>query len=251
MAGSASRERLAACLYAGCLGRPSTAQELSGAVTALDGGLEPCDLALRLFQSPEFLSTSRFVALLYPALLQRAPEYLTWEIYRNAIVTGRVTREQMVQNFLSSVEHAIQFRTRSDEEFIGMLYGALLVRRPIPQEIEECRRILQSATSRAAVVERLLDRAELTNGPAHYITAFLLYATLLQRESAANERVLRAEQVREGTPLRRVIADILNSREFAGLAGLDGDQAVDPAKPPLALRALHYVRSKYRVRAGP
>src|SRR5262245_38641074 len=118
-------ERLAAYLYAGCLGRPCTVDELTEAAKALERGMEPCELALRLLRSPEVLSTSRFVALLYPALLQRAPEYWTWRIHREAVVTGRLTRVEIVQYFLSSVEHAIRFRTRTDEEFIRMIWGAV------------------------------------------------------------------------------------------------------------------------------
>jgi Domain of unknown function (DUF4214) len=236
-------ERLAALLHSGCLGRPAAIPELSEAVAALDGGSEPYDLAFHLFQSPEFHSTSRFVALLYPALLQRAPDYITWKIYRNAIATGEVTREQMIERLLTSSEHAMKFRTRNDEDFIRMLYGALLVRRPEPHET------LHYGINRAAVVESFLKRTDVMNGPTHRNTAFLLYSALLQRESAPSERDQRARQLQEGLSLRHLIADILNSPEFRALAGPDGDESpVAVSKPPFALRALHYFRSMYQKR---
>ncbi len=198
-------QRLSAYLYESCLGRPATAQEMSETV-------EPCELAYRLFQSDEFHATSRFVAGLYLGLFQKAPEYVSWELYRKARIAG----ENVAQRFLDSAEHVSKFRGKSDAEFVDMLFCALLVRHAEPHEIGQY-------VNRAAAVEVLLSSSNYRTAPNHRLTAFLLYAALLRRESSAKERDYRAAQLAAGVPLQSLIAEILDSPEF-GLLLDPGDR---------------------------
>lgn len=152
---------------------------------------------------------------------------MSWELYRTAAIDG----VDLVEQFLNSPEHVLKFRGRSYSEFVDRLFCALLVRHPESPE-------LQVPVDRAALVKSLLNGSEFRTAPHHRLTAFLLYATLLQRESSVQERDQRAAQLAAGAPLRSVIADIINSSEFSLLFGRGDERR--PMRTPLMLRIVEF-----------
>ena len=58
---------------------------------------------------------------------------------------------------------------------------------------------------------------EFQSGNGSRLTAFLLYATLLQRDPTTTERTQRIAQLQTGTTVADLVAEVIASSEFAAI----------------------------------
>lgn len=135
-------QRCAASLFSGCLGRLPRASEIAEAEN--NPGCH--ELAARLFASSEFHSVSRYVAFLFPLLLERAPEFILWERYRQELAIGRVSPGQLAEHFRGiapggfeeqgedALVSANRLNQKSPQVEAFLLYAAILNRESTPDE---------------------------------------------------------------------------------------------------------------------
>ena len=76
---------------------------------------------------------------------------------------------------------------------------------------------LTGGTSRPQLASNFLNSTEFRIGTGPRLTAFLLYATLLQRGPSEQELLFRAAQIQSGVPVRTLVEEFINSAEFAKL----------------------------------
>jgi hypothetical protein len=111
---------------------------------------------------------------------------------------------------------------------VTLLYRHILLREPSNSEIDFQAAALARGTTRVQLAANFLDSLEFRNGTGPRLTAFLLYATLLQRDptpvefEAAVAHAASVQQIGDTTArmnaLReRLIAPIVNGSELAGI----------------------------------
>jgi hypothetical protein len=171
-------------------------------------------MVLNFLQAAEFNAAGRFVAGLYTALLDRDPEYGGWLFQRNAISTGQTNPLSLVSNFLSSEEYKLKFGTQTDRQFIQSLYRSVLLREAQPQEITLQASALAGGLTRVQLASAILYSAEFQKNSGPRVTAFLLYATLLNRTPTNRELNSRAAEMSANVPVLSLIDGILDSAEF-------------------------------------
>ena len=212
-----SNERFAELLYFNYLGRlPSTA-ETSLQASFLNSGGSRSDLAYNFFQAPEFNLGGRFVAGLYVGLLDRDAEYSGWLFQRNALATAQTNPSQLVASFLGSAEYSLKFGNPSNAEFVRMLYRYILLREPAQSEVNLQVGALAGGVGRTQLASNFLNSNEFRSGTGPRLFAFLMYATLVQRDSSAGERSTLAGRLQSGLTLKAAIAEFLGSQEHAAL----------------------------------
>jgi M6 family metalloprotease-like protein len=208
-------ERFVSLLYFAFLGRMPSPSETAQQVAALAAGVSRSALAMSFFNTPEFNLGGRFVAGLYVGLLDRDAEYDGWLFQRNAYATGIVTQLQLVRNYLDSAEYRLKFGTPDNAAFVRLLYQHILLRTPSQEEIDYQVANAVIPHGRVQTAANLLNSPEFRAGAGPRLTAFLLYACLLQRDPSASERAIRMAQVQAGAPeLGSVIGEMLNGSEF-------------------------------------
>jgi hypothetical protein len=203
-------ERFIDLMYFGFLGRYPSPQERSLQVQSLSSRAVTADA---FFRSIEFAIAGRYVAGLYVGLLNRDPEYSGWLFQRNAMSHAGYSVLLLTLNFLESDEFALLWGTLDDTAFVRLLYRQVLLREPTQPEID-----LQTAAIRSHgrtwVAQTFLNSPEFRSGRGPRLTAFLLYATLLQREPTPTERMAAMQRLAAGTPVATLIAEIVGSSEF-------------------------------------
>jgi hypothetical protein len=205
-------ERFVGQLYSSFFGRLASPVEIAFHIS-----VTRADLTMNFLNSDEFANAGLFVAGLYMGLLRRDSEYSGWLFQRNALTSGFVQHEEMVANFIASPEFQLTYGNLSDAGFVDVLYRNILRRPPSTAELDFQTGVLRGGTSRAQLAGRFLNSAEfrLNGGPR--LLAFLIYATLLQRDASTAELALREEQIRLGGSAGPIVGDILKSAEFAVL----------------------------------
>ncbi len=104
------------------------------------------DFVMSFYNTPEFNLGGRFIAGLYRGLLGRDAEYNGWLFQRNALATGIVTQDKLVENFIGGAEFDQRFREQypnssvtdiqaSASDFIRYLYVNILGRTPGTTEV--------------------------------------------------------------------------------------------------------------------
>ena len=210
-------ERFVGQMYFNFFGRNPSASERAFHVNSLNTGISRTDLVMNFLNSPEFNNGGRYVAGLYVGILDRNAEYGGWLFQRNALSTGLVDHLQLVSNFIISGEFTAKFGTPGNEDFVRLMYENVLLRQASQAEVNYQASALAGGTSRAQLASNFLISAEFRIGTGPRLTAFLLYATLLQREPTPQELLNRAGQIQSGVPVRTLVEEFINSAEFAKL----------------------------------
>jgi hypothetical protein len=204
--------------YFGTLGRvPDPAEVDVHVVQGFGAGVSREQLVANFFNSEEFNLGSRFIAGLYVGLLARDAEYTGWLFQRNALITGQVSHRDLVRNFLMSAEYELRFPAQSASDFVRHLYRNVLLREASQAEVDFHVGSLQTGgLTRVDVAVNFLNAPEFRAGIGPRLTAFLLYAAILQRDSTPGERSSWAEVIGRGAPFADVIATFVNSGEVSG-----------------------------------
>jgi hypothetical protein len=100
---------------------------------------------------------------------------------------------------------------------VRLLYRNILLREAAPHEVQLQSNALASGVSRVQLATNFLNSNEFRVGTGPRLTAFLLYALLLQRDPTTSERATREAQIAGGTEVKVLIAELLNSGEFSTL----------------------------------
>jgi hypothetical protein len=216
-----ANERFVQLLYHSFFGRlPSPAEVQFQITQGLNQGATRGQLVRNFFGSEEFNVGGRFVAGLYVGLLDRDAEYGGWLFQRNALSTGIVTRASLVTNFLSGQERIGKFGNPDNANFVNLLYRYVLLREATVAEVDFQAGVLNSGSStREIMAAGFLDSAEFRGGTGPRLTAFLLYATLLQRDLSVQEFNQRVQEISGGTDILTIINQIVSSTEFNNFVG--------------------------------
>jgi hypothetical protein len=215
--------RFVQLVYFGFFGRMPSPQELQFQLdNALAKGIPRAIFADNFFHTPEFNGAGRFIAGLYVGQLARDAEYGGWLFQRTKLYAREVTQAELVSNFLNSAEYKAKFEStiegRSDDAFIARLYKNVLLRDASAEEVSFQKLALQNGSiSRVELAGAFLRSREFELGTGPRLTAFLLYAALLQRDASPGERDFQAKRIEGGKPVAELIGEFLTSQEFAGL----------------------------------
>jgi hypothetical protein len=177
-------QRFVRLLYFSFLGRMPSEEELAYQVNS---GLSRQQLALNFFLSPEFNAGGRFVAGLYVSILNRDAEYSGWLFQRDALSNRLVNHDSIVDNFIGSAEFFQRFGYLNDRAFVTLLYQQVLMRTPTTSEVDFHAGTIAGGLSRVAVARNFLNSTEFVTGAYPRLSAFLVYATLLQRDATSPE----------------------------------------------------------------
>jgi hypothetical protein len=182
--GESVDRRFVRLLYFSYFGRPASNAEVDAWIAT---GASRRVLAGSFLRAPEFNLAGRFVAGLYVGILNRDPEFSGWIFQRDAISTGTGQQCVFANNFVSSAEFQLRNPALTNEGFIQLLYRQILGREPAQSEIATQLPPLQ-AIGRGQLACNFLNTEEFRLGKDARLTAFLLYATLLLRDSSEQER---------------------------------------------------------------
>jgi hypothetical protein len=213
-----SNERLVQLIYFSFLGRLPSASELSFQVSQLNSGTPRGDLIMSFFNSEEFNQAGRFIDGLYVGLLDRDAEYDGWLFQRNALATGGITQAKLVQNFLESAEYALRFGAPDNAEFVRLLYRHIFGREASQQEVDLQIGSLNSGSfTRLSMATFFLNSQEFRIGTGPRLSAFLVFATLLQRDPSLAEFETRIAELSSGQKtVRQIVDEIVATAEFNG-----------------------------------
>jgi hypothetical protein len=219
-------QRFVQLLYFSFFGRLPSQTELDFQVT---NGLGPgpnkdyAQLAMNFLNSPEFNIGGRFIAGLYVGLLDRNAEYSGWLFQRNAMINRVVDPLGLIANFLNGDEYELRFGNPSNEEFVRLLYRYILLREASPSDVQFQASQLAPAgnLTRAQLASNFLNSPEFRQGTGARLTAFLLYATLLQRDPSPADLQFRMNQLANATQatVKALVADFINTPEFRAVVG--------------------------------
>jgi hypothetical protein len=212
-----ANQRFVAQIYFNILGRLASQSEIDFQANALGTGTPRADLVWNFFNSAEFNLGGRFIAGLYVGLLNRNAEYSGWLFQRNALSTGVVKPNQLVANFIGGAEYALKFGNPSNDEYVRLLYRYVLLREASASEVQFQSGALASGVTRVQLATNFLNSNEFRIGTGPRLTAFLLYALLLQRDPSPVERAQREGQISGGAVVKDLIAEILTTQEFNAL----------------------------------
>jgi hypothetical protein len=212
-ASGTSDQRFVALIYFNFFGRYPSQAEIDFQVSAgLPAGR--ANLVLNFFNSLEFDVGGRFVAGLYTGLLGRDPEFGGWLFQRNALALGVVNQDQLIANFLGSAEFLQKYGVLDNPSFVRLMYTNVLGRQPTQAEVDYQVAALNAGGSRVSLAKNFLNSQEFRVATLARLDAFLLYATLLQRDPTTSELNFRASQLNAGVPLLSLIQEFINSNEF-------------------------------------
>jgi hypothetical protein len=202
--------------YFGCLGRLPSQAEIDSWAPVFATGASRTDIIARFFSSTEFNVLSRFVAGLYVGILNRDAEYNGWRYQRRALRDAIVDPFSIVENFINSAEYKLKYGTVSQAEFVRLLYRYVLRREASQSEVDFQIAHMKGDTlqDRRILATTLLNSEEFRQGTGSRLMAFLLYAAILARDSAAEERQFQAAAIDRGVPISVMINSFVNSPEF-------------------------------------
>ena len=131
--------------------------------------------------------------------------------------TGIVDQNTVVGTFIGGAEFQIQNGSLSNDNFVRLVYRQILLREAAPAEVTFQSGTLGGGTTRIQLASNFLNSTEfrITTGPR--LTAFLMYACLLQRDPGASERTSMINQVKASTPVRTLVDGIIGATEFQGI----------------------------------
>jgi hypothetical protein len=215
-ASGSANQRFVGQMYFNFFGRLPSSSEVAFHVGTLSS-IARADLIMNFMNSAEFNTGGRFIAGLYAGLLNRNAEYSGWLFQRNAIATGVVKPNQLVQNFIDSVEWRLKFGAPDNPEFVRLLYRYILLREPSSGEVSLQTGALLSGITRVQLATNFLNSNEFRQGTGPRLTAFLVYALLLQRDPTEFEMALRVAQIGGSAPVKSIVDEIIASDQFSYL----------------------------------
>ncbi len=217
-------------LYQQVLGRNPEPGEVGGWLQQLlhDGSVVPTVLAF--FHSPEVLdrntSDEQFLAILYQALLNRAPDPDGFNAFLSALQAGQLTRDNLLDIFLDSVEFARRPSVLPPlsklQSFVTTLYVRTLGRGPDAAGLQGFVRALQQScnTSTALSTVRVFlaspefQSRQTTN--TQFVT--LLYRMFLDRVPDGPGHAAWVALLDQGTATRdQLVAQFAASPEFQAI----------------------------------
>jgi hypothetical protein len=182
-----------------------------------DSGQSREQLALNFFKSAEFNNSGRFVAGLYVGLLNRDAEYGGWLYQRDALARNLTNQDAMVAAFLDSAEFVGKYGALSNAQFTTLLYQQILGWPPSPAELAWRESLLNSGFTRVAFVRDVLNSTEFRQNNDARLTAFLLFATVLNRDPTPSEFAQKRDAIAlspTDATLRAIIGEMVNSVEL-------------------------------------
>ena len=133
---------------------------------------------------------------------------------RNAMATGIVNPNQLVQNFIDSTEWKLKFGSPDNPTFVRLLYRYILLREPSNSEVNFQAAALTGGVTRVQLATNFLNSVEFRQGSGPRLTAFLVYALLLQRDPTEPEIALRIAEIGGRAPVKSVVEQIVGSVLF-------------------------------------
>lgn len=210
------RTRFIQMLYYNFLNRLPAQSEVSFWETALVGGKPREDMVMDFLNSEEFNQAGRFVAGIYVGILNRDAEYGGWLFQRTALISAIVGPDGLVGNFVNSDEFKLQHPVLTNAEYVRLLYRQILLREASQAEVDfQTGAVI--AGGRVVLARNFLNSAEFRIGTGPRLMAFLLYATLVFRDPAENERQAAIAQLNSGVLMKTMVTAIINGPEFAAL----------------------------------
>jgi len=214
MTGNAN-QRFVHMMYFSFFGRAPSPAEVAFMESVLLSGLPRPDFVVNFMNSAEFNNGGRFIAGLYAGILNRNAEYGGWLFTRNALATGIVAQAQLVSIFLESGEFKLNHPALTNRQLAALMYRQILSREGTPAELDFMQGVLdRNELSRPQFVTNFLNSHEFRLATGPRITAFLLYATLLQRDPSPAEYGTVVAELQSGVPPREIIERLLFSAEF-------------------------------------
>jgi hypothetical protein len=160
----------------------------------------------------EFNIRGRFVAGVYVGLLDRDAEYGGWLFQRNALAASG-DQQGLVGAFLAGAEYALRFGAPSNQEFVRLLYRHILLREASQPEVDFQ---VANLASRPAMAKNFLNSTEFRIGTGPRLTAFLVYATLLQRDPSLAEFDSRANELATSQKsVQQIVTELISTPEFS------------------------------------
>lgn len=126
---------------------------------------QPCDSPPVVDSGKDF-TTEGFVTRFYQLCLSRNPEQAGLDGWKAALESGQVTGADLAEGFIFSEE--FKNRGTTDEEFLSILYRALLNREPDPEGVDGWLSELNTGASRADIVDAFVSSEEFSNLAAVY-----------------------------------------------------------------------------------
>ena len=179
--------------------------------------------ALSLFTAPEGAYRSRYVGVLYRALLNRPPEHGGWVLQRNTLAALDSTgdsagaRTALVSAFVESAEFKLLFRTPSNAEFVRIIYRQVLGREATQAEVDWQVGVMAGANAQVLMARDTLLTPEVVARFEGGIVAQLLFHALLLREAHPTELVAVERALAEGKSLAQAVSEVVASAEFEAL----------------------------------
>jgi hypothetical protein len=218
-------QRFVQLTYFSFLGRLPSQQELDFQTAQLTGGTPRASFIMNFFNAEEFNQGGRFIAGLYVGLLDRDAEYDGWLFQRNALATGVVKqtatagpppKSGLVDNFLAGAEYGLRFGNPDNAQFVRLLYRHILLREASQSEVNtQVTSLTNGSFTRVSMANFFLNSAEFRAGSGPRLSAFLLYATLLQRDPTLAELSTRINEIAsQSKTVAAIVAELLASPEF-------------------------------------
>lgn len=213
--GLTENQRFVTLLYSNYFGRYPSQTEIDFHTAILTAGGSRGIMAAGFFNALEFQQGGRFVAGLYVGLLDRNPDFGGWLFQRNALAVNYVTQDSLVSNFLNSTEFQQKYGPLTNEQFVQLLYQQIFGRPPGAGELAFHAGLLNAGTiTRVQTATNFLNSDEFRVRLNSRLSAWLLYATLLQRGATSDELLTRQAQLDAGTAIATLTTEFIASVEF-------------------------------------
>jgi hypothetical protein len=211
-------ERFIGLMYYNMLGRLASPAEVTfHRVNTIGNGGAWTRVAMNFLNSLEFNQGARFVAGLYVGILGRDAEFDGWLFQRKALSSGIVQSSTLVSNFINADEFNLKNPNLSARDFVKLLYRQILLREAAESEVNFQVAALATGLTRTALAVNFLNSSEFRVGTGARLMAFLIYATILNRNSTQPEQILRIQQLTSGVPLEQIVNDLVSSAELTAL----------------------------------
>jgi uncharacterized protein DUF4214 len=202
-------------IFQDLLNRLPTSTELVAGVATLNGsptGLQ--DLALQVYQSPEFYTSANYLTKCYLATLGSDPDPATWmPIFK--LMQGGAQQVTTLQGFLGTPQYQAAYPdTMTNSAYVVKLYNTLLGRNPEPAGLAYWTFILNLGIPRVYVLQGFITSPEYDGRINHRVNANLMYMSFLRR--AGDPAGLSYWTVVQdfGVPMSSVVQGFVGSAEY-------------------------------------
>lgn len=188
--GSLNNTQFVTLLYNNVLDRSPDIAGLNNWVSALSAGMSRAEVVVGFSESQEFKNSTVFdtrafatlelwepgqIYRLYFATLNRAPDVAGFENWMGALGNGAMTFNQVVSNFVYSVEFQQRYGATSDTQFVTLLYNNVLNRPPDAGGLASWLSFLSSGGTREQVVIGFSESNEFKNATVSGLFSFMQF----------------------------------------------------------------------------